>query len=159
MEALGYALAGLMLLIGLAGTLFPALPGLPLMMGGFLLLGWLDNFQHLGSLSLTILALITCLGMAVDFIAGLLGAKLTGASRQALWGAFIGSLAGIFMGLVGVIIGPLLGAMIGEFLARRDAFQAGKVGLGTLIGFLIGPVAKIGCAFAMLATAIFALVW
>ena len=159
MDTLLYLLAGLLILLGMAGTLFPALPGLPLMLGGFLLIGWVDDFHHLGSLSLTILTLITLVGMAIDFLAGLLGAKMTGASRQSLWGAFIGSIAGLPLGLAGVILGPLLGAVIGEFIARRDAWQAGRVGLGTLAGFLVSTAAKIGCAFAMLATAILAWFW
>ncbi|MBI3146624.1 MAG: DUF456 family protein [Pseudogulbenkiania sp.] len=152
MDILLYTLSVLLVLAGLAGTVFPALPGLPLMLGGFALAGWVDDFQHVGALTLGVLALLAVIGLAVDFVAGLLGAKATGASRQALWGAFAGSLVGLFFALPGVILGPLVGAAIGEFLARRDVYQAGKVGLGTFAGFIVGTVAKIGCAFAMLAT-------
>ena len=159
MDILLTLLAALLIVLGMAGTLFPALPGLPLMLGGFLLLAWTDQFTHLGSTALLIMTVLTMLGLAIDFVAGLLGARMTGASKQALWGAFIGSIAGLPLGLVGVILGPLLGAAIGELLARRDAWQAGRVGLGTLAGFLIGTVAKLGCAFAMLATALFAWFW
>lgn len=158
MDILLYSLSALLVLAGLAGTVFPALPGLPLMLGGLLLAGWVDGFQHVGAITLSLLALLTVIGLAVDFVAGLLGAKATGASRQALWGAVIGSVAGLFLGLAGVILGPLVGAAIGEFLARRDVYQAGKVGLGTFAGFIVGTVAKIGCAFAMLATFALALV-
>ncbi|SMF19539.1 DUF456 domain-containing protein [Pseudogulbenkiania subflava] len=152
MDILLYALSALLVLAGLAGTIFPALPGLPLMLGGFALAGWAEGFQHVGAVTLSLLALLTAIGLAVDFVAGLLGAKATGASRQALWGAFLGSLVGLFFALPGVILGPLIGAAIGEFLARRDVYQAGKVGLGTFLGFVVGTVAKIGCACAMLAT-------
>jgi uncharacterized protein YqgC (DUF456 family) len=159
LEILFVLLSIVLIVLGVAGTLFPALPGLPLMMGGFLLLAWTDQFRHLGSTALLIMAVLTVVGLAIDFVAGLLGARITGASKQALWGAFIGSITGLFLGLPGVILGPLLGAAIGELLARRDAWQAGRVGLGTLAGFLIGTVAKLGCAFAMLATALFAWFW
>lgn len=152
MEIVGYIGAALLVIIGLAGTLLPALPGLPLVFGGMLLAAWLDGFAHVGLVSLIVLGALTALGMAVDFLAGVLGAKATGASKEALWGALIGSIAGLALGLVGVIIGPLLGAAVGEFLAQRDLYQAGKVGIGTFIGFIVGTVAKIGCAFAMLAT-------
>lgn len=152
MDILLYSLSVLLVLAGLAGTVFPALPGLPLMLSGFALAGWVDDFQHVGALTLGMLALLAVIGLAIDFVAGLLGAKSTGASRQALWGAFIGSLVGLFFALPGVILGPLIGAAIGEFLARRDVYQAGKVGIGTFLGFVVGTVAKIGCAFAMLAT-------
>jgi len=152
----GYAGAAILVLLGLAGTVFPALPGLPLMFGGFLLAAWLDDFQHLGPLTLLVLVVLTCVGLLIDAFASLLGAKATGASRQALWGAFIGSLVGLFFGLPGVLLGPLLGAAVGEFAARQDLRQAGRVSIGTFIGFIIGTVAKIGCAFAMLATVVLA---
>ncbi|MDF0606593.1 DUF456 family protein [Neisseriaceae bacterium TC5R-5] len=158
MEAVGYMLAVVLLVAGLAGTVLPIIPGLPLMFGGFLLGAWLDGFHHLGALSLWIMGLIAAVGVAIDFLAGLLGAKASGASKQALWGAFIGSIVGMFLGVAGVLLGPLLGAMIGEFIARKDAFQSGKVGIGTFIGFIVGAVAKVACAFAMLATFALALI-
>ncbi len=49
MEILFTLLAALLIVLGMAGTLFPALPGLPLMLGGFLLLAWADHFAHLGT--------------------------------------------------------------------------------------------------------------
>lgn len=146
-----YLVSALLVLVGLAGTVFPALPGLPLMLAGFALAGWVGDFEAVGATALTVLAVLTAIGLAVDFVAGLLGAKMSGASRKALWGALIGSVVGVFFGLAGLILGPLVGAGVGEFLARRDLYQAGKVGLGTFAGFIVGTVAKIGCAFAMLA--------
>lgn len=150
MTMLGYLGAALLVLVGLAGVVLPALPGLPLMLAGFVLAAWLDQFQHAGTITLVILSALTAVGMAADFVAGLLGAKAFGASRQALWGAFAGSVIGLFLGLPGLILGPLVGASVGEFIARRDALQAGKVGVATFVGFLIGTAAKVGCALAML---------
>lgn len=152
-----YLSATVLVLAGLAGTVFPALPGLPLMLAGFFLAAWANGFADVGALTLTLLSVLTVVGVAVDFVAGLLGAKAYGASREALWGSLIGGVAGMFLGLLGVIVGPLLGAAVGEYLARRDALQAGKVGLATFAGFIVGTVAKVGCAIAMLAT--FALGW
>jgi len=136
--------------IGLAGTILPALPGLPVLFGGLFLLAWVGDFQHVGAFSLTLMGVLAVFGMSLDFVAGLLGAKRSGASNQALWGAFIGGLAGIPFGLIGLAAGPFFGAVIGELLARRDSLQAGKVGIATLLGLLVGTAAKIASAFAML---------
>ena len=136
--------------IGLAGTILPALPGLPVLFGGLFLLAWVGDFQHVGAFSLTLMGVLAVFGMSLDFVAGLFGAKRSGASNQALWGAFIGGLAGIPFGLIGLAAGPFFGAVIGELLARRDSLQAGKVGIATLLGLLIGTAAKIASAFAML---------
>ena len=45
---------------------------------------------------------------------------------------------------------PLVGAAIGEFLNHRDALRAGKVGVATWLGLLIGTAVKIAVAFTML---------
>lgn len=136
--------------IGLAGTILPALPGLPVLFGGLVLLAWVGDFQHVGAFSLTLIGVLAVFGMSLDFVAGLLGAKRSGASNQALWGAFIGGLVGIPFGVIGLVAGPFFGAVIGELLARRDSLQAGKVGIATLLGLLVGTAAKIASAFAML---------
>lgn len=150
MTALLIFLSLLLLLLGVAGTVFPALPGLPFMFAGAWLLAYSSDYQIIGSFSLLVLFLIAAFGMAMDFVAGILGAKYTGASSEALWGAFIGSIAGIFMGLAGLVLGPLLGAAIGEFLDKKNIWLAGKVGIGTLIGFIVGTIAKIGSAIVIL---------
>src|SRR3546814_3311943 len=45
LHALWYVLAALMVIVGLAGTILPALPGLPLVFGGMLLAAWADGFR------------------------------------------------------------------------------------------------------------------
>lgn len=143
-------LAIILLVVGAAGTVFPALPGLPLMFGGAWLLAYTSDYQIVGSVSLLVLGVVCALGMAMDFVASLLGAKYTGASKEALWGAFIGGIVGIPFGLVGLVFAPLLGAALGELLEKRNLLRAGKVGMGTFIGFIVGTVAKIGSALVVL---------
>lgn len=150
MLAILITLAIILLFIGLMGTVLPALPGLPFIFIGAWILAYISHYQIIGPITLIILALITFTGCTLDFLAGLLGAKYCGASKQALWGALIGSVVGLFFHLPGLIFGPLVGAAIGEWLARRDLMAAGKVGMATLIGFIIGVIAKVGCAMVML---------
>ena len=49
------------------------------------------------------------------------------------------------------------GAAIGEFIAQRDALRAGKVGLATWLGLLLGTVVKIAIAFTMIGVFVAAL--
>lgn len=143
-------LAIILLMVGAAGTVFPVIPALPLMLGGAWLLAAAQDYQIMGSGSLIALGLMAAFGFAMDFVAGLLGAKYTGASKQALWGALIGGLVGAFLGLFGLLFAPLLGAAIGEWMAKQDLLRASKVGIGTFIGLIVGTVAKIGAALAMI---------
>lgn len=136
-------------LLGILGTILPAIPGLPLLAAGLVLLAWAGDFLAVGGVALAVIVGLAFFGMAIDFVAGLLGAKVCGASKQALWGAFIGGLVGIVFGLPGLILGPFVGAAVGELMAQRGMWQAGKVGLATLLGLIIGTVAKIGSALAM----------
>lgn len=140
------------LTVGLLGTIYPAIPGLGLMFGGAWLLAYSGDYQIFGSTTLIFLGIVTIIGTAMDYVAGMLGAKYTGASKPAIWGAFIGGIVGAFFSLPGLLLGPLLGAGIGEFIARKDMWQAGKVGLGTFVGFIIGTVAKVGCALTIVLT-------
>ncbi|RRD91714.1 DUF456 domain-containing protein [Conchiformibius steedae] len=142
-------LALTLLLAGAAGTVYPALPGLPMMFGGAWLLAYAQDYQIITVWTLVLLLLPTLFGMAMDFVAGMLGAKYTGADKQAVWGAFIGGIAGIFFGIIGLLLGPLIGAAIGEFVAKRDLLKAGKVGIGTFVGFVVGTAAKIGAALVI----------
>ncbi|MDO5356002.1 MAG: DUF456 family protein [Conchiformibius sp.] len=143
-------LALVLLIGGAAGTVYPALPGLPMMFGGAWLLAYAQDYSVIPAWMLWLLLLPVAFGMAMDFAAGLLGAKYTGADKQALWGAFVGGIAGMFFGIVGLLLGPLIGAAVGEFAAKRNLLRAGKVGIGTFVGFILGTAAKIGAALVIL---------
>lgn len=151
-------LLGIALILGgIAGTILPILPGLPMVFGGLLLIAWIDDFAHVGRNSLIILGILLVLGSILDFVATSLGAKRAGASSRAAWGATIGSLVGIFFGLPGLLIGPFVGAVIGELSDRRTLEQATRAGIGSWLGLLVATAAKIAIAFAMIG--IFVLAW
>lgn len=149
MEIVLIALAILLVIIGLAGTVLPVLPGVPLIFGGLLLIAYQDGFNKVGVFTLVILGILAALAVAIDYVAAIFGAKRVGASKLAIIGATVGTIAGLFLGFVGIIFGPFIGAATGEFIARRDAIQAGKVGLATWLGIVIGVAAKLGIAFLM----------
>ena len=144
-----YVIGAALVIIGLAGTVLPFMPGVPLVLGGLVVAAWADGFQRVGTLTIVILAVLTALAMALDFAASLLGAKKVGASRQAVIGAGIGAIVGIFFGLPGLVFGPFIGAVAGELIAHRELLRAGKAGLGTWLGLLLGSVAKLTLAFLM----------
>ena len=153
-----YILGGLLIAVGLAGIILPALPGVPLMFAGMLVVAWAEGFQHIGPGLLVILGLLMVLSVVVDFVANLLGAQRAGASKLALLGAAIGTVAGLFFGIIGIVFGPFIGAVLGELAHSRHAGTAAKVGAGTWIGLLLGTAAKIAIAFMMLGIFILALV-
>jgi uncharacterized protein len=157
-QSLYYALAVVLVLVGIAGVILPALPGLPLVFAGMLLAAWAGDFQKISWITLVVLGLLTLLSLAVDLLATMMGAKRVGASRKALLGAVVGTFAGLFLGgPIGLFAGPFIGALLGELWHSRELGKATKVGLGTWLGILLGTVLKLGLAFAMLG--LFAFAW
>ena len=146
-----------LILTGIAGTVLPVLPGPILVFAGIALAAAIDDFSRIPVWLLLVLAALMALAWVVDYLAALAGAKRAGASRYAIIGAAIGTLAGILSGLWGLLFMPLAGAAIGEYLARRNAYRAGKVGLATWIGLLLGTVAKLAIVLAMAGIAAVAL--
>ncbi|MCB1625553.1 MAG: DUF456 domain-containing protein [Pseudomonadales bacterium] len=156
--ALLWTLGLALILIGLVGTLLPALPGVVAIFGGVFLIAWIDGFEKIGVFPLVVLAVLTSLAFVVDIVSALLGAKRVGASRTALVGAALGTLFGLPFGLFGLILGPFAGAVIGEFITRQRLDDAARVGFGAWMGLLIGTLAKLALAFAMIGVAIAAYV-
>jgi hypothetical protein len=149
MTTLLWILAVAMIVVGVAGTVLPALPGAVLVFGGIALAAWIDGFTEISGWTVGVVAVLTVLAFAADYVAALLGAKQAGASRLAIAGAAIGTVAGVFTGFVGLLFMPLLGAAIGEYVADRDVMRAGKVGVATWIGLLLGTAAKVALVFTM----------
>lgn len=152
-----WVLAALLVVLGLAGTVLPGLPGTVLVYAGLLLGAWVDGFERVGGWTLAALGLLTALSFVADLATASLGAKRTGATRWAAAGAALGGAVGLFFGPAGILAGPFLGAVAGELVGARDLLRAGRAGLGAWLGFLLGTVARVGLAFAMVG--LFAAAW
>jgi len=137
--------------LGVVGTFLPGIPGPIAIFAGMLLAAWIDHFDRVGWLALTVLGALTAAALAVDIVAGVLGARRVGASRPALIGAMLGTVIGLFFGFVGILIAPFLGAVIGELSSRpQQPGSAVRVGIGTWIGLAVGAFAKILIVLVML---------
>jgi uncharacterized protein YqgC (DUF456 family) len=137
-----------LMLIGLAGTIIPMLPGLPIMWAGALLYAIFTGFKEIGWGYLITFGVLTIIMQALDYVANLYGAKKMGASGWGILGAFVGMLVGLFTGgVIGLLIGSFAGAILGEMLVGKTGSQALKAGVGTFLGFLGGTLIKfmVGC--------------
>jgi uncharacterized protein YqgC (DUF456 family) len=145
-----WAIAVLLMLVGVCGLIFPAMPGAPLLFLGMVVAAWAEDFAYVGTGGLVALGFLALLIYSADILAGMFGAKKFGASNRALLGAAIGAFVGIFFGLFGILAGPFFGALIGELSNRRDLYASGMSGLGATLGLLLGAIAKLTLAFMML---------
>ena len=145
-----WAIAMFLIALGVIGTFLPGIPGPIAILAGMMLAAWIDHFDRVGWIVLTILGALTAAALAIDVVAGLLGARRVGASRPALIGATIGAVVGLFFGFVGILVAPFIGAVIGELSSRPHLGSAVRVGVGTWIGLAVGAFAKILIVLAML---------
>jgi uncharacterized protein YqgC (DUF456 family) len=150
MTELLWILAVVLVIVGLVGTVLPALPGVPLIFIGVLVAAWAEDFQRITGLTIAVLAVLAVIGVVIDYVAASMSARRAGASRAGIIGAALGTVAGIVTGLWGLLFMPLVGAAIGEFLSHRDALRAGRVGVATWVGLLVGTVVKLAVAFTMI---------
>jgi uncharacterized protein len=148
-----------LMVAGLVGAVMPVMPGAALVLAGTVLGAWIDGFQRVGGWTIGVLVALALLSWVLDYVAGVLGAKKVGASKQALIGAALGTVAGLFLGFVGVLVLPFVGAAAGEYVARRDHRAAARVGVATGLGLVVALIAKVVIAFVMIGVFVVALLF
>ena len=117
-----------LVLVGIAGTVVPGLPGAILVFAGLALAAWIDGFARVGWVTLAWLAALTAAAYALDFAATAFGARRFGTSWWGVLARWSGTLGGLFFGPVGLVVGPFLGAFVAELIARRDSEAGGPGG-------------------------------
>ena len=148
-----------LIVLGVVGLVLPLLPGIALIYAGIFTVAWADDFTRIGPVMLVGMLLLTLAATAIDHVAGVFGARKGGASGWGVFGAALGAVVGLFFGLPGVILGPAVGALAFEYLRNPDAKRALKAGAGSLLGFVLGVLAKAVAAFFLIGVALLAYVF
>jgi uncharacterized protein len=149
-----WILALVLILVGIAGTVLPGVPGPILVFAGILVAAWGDGFTRIGLGTLVVLGILTAVTYAIDFAASALGVRRVGASMRAVVGAALGAFVGLFFGLPGLVLGPFVGAVLAELTVHGDLRAAGRAGVAAWIGLVVGAALKITLVFVMLGVAV-----
>jgi hypothetical protein len=127
-------IGAILIVLGIVGSIIPALPGPALGYIGLVLL-YFAKPDAVSILSLVLFGISLVIIMVINYIAPILGAKFSGASKKGLAGAITGSIIGIiFFPPLGIFIGALIGAFLGEIVDGKKWQQAIKAGVGTIFG-------------------------
>ena len=142
METLIVILAVLAGVIGIAGSILPALPGTSFSwIGLFLLYMW--GPEAVPVKVLIIWGIVVIAVSVVDYVVPMFFTKATGGSKYAERCAMIGLVAGIVLTPVGMILGSFLGAFFAElYWGGKDRRAALKAALGSFAGFIAGTGIK-----------------
>ena len=144
MDILAWILIIAFFVIAFIGLIYPIIPSVIFILGGFVVYGFFYSFGDLPWWFWLIEILLVVLLFGADTISNLVGVKKFGGSKAGMWGSTIGLLVGPFViPFLGILIGPFLGAVIAELLVARTSWeQALKAGVGSLVGFLTSIVTK-----------------
>lgn len=153
LPVLWWTLTVLLMLIGLAGTLLPLLPGTTLILAGAVVhkIAFPEGPHTISWWTVAVLVVLMLISHGVDFVSGAVGAKYFGATRYGAIGGVLGAIVGMFFFPVGIFLGPLVGVVLGELYGGKQLGDAGKSSWGTFLGTTAGMVLKLGLALVMVA--------
>jgi uncharacterized protein YqgC (DUF456 family) len=152
-------LALIAMLVGLAGTVLPALPGIALIWIAALIYAIADGFVTLTPLAFGAITILAAVGLVADLLLTQAATRFSGASWQAtaagVVGGIVGMVLGFFVGGIGAGPGGIIGALVGvigvEYVHRKDLGAAVKAGGGWLAGCLASRLMQFLIALAIVA--------
>jgi uncharacterized protein YqgC (DUF456 family) len=143
MDILGWVLVIALFIIGMAGAVYPVLPGALAIYFAFFVYGWFFSFSSFTAWFWIIQTLIVVVLFAADYIVNAWGVNKFGGSKLSTVLSTIGVIIGPFViPAFGLILGPFIGAVLGELINRQPLDKAVKVGFGSLVGLFTSTVMK-----------------
>jgi uncharacterized protein YqgC (DUF456 family) len=133
----------LLLLLGIVGSILPALPGPPISWVGLLLIYLIPDVK-INYWILGITLVLTIIIAVLDYVLPSKGTKHFGGTKYGVWGTNIGLIIGLFFPPFGFVIGPFLGAFVGELIYNsQDKNRALKAAFGSFLGLLASTFMKV----------------
>ncbi len=154
---LAFWLALVAMVIGLAGTVLPALPGIALIWIAAAIYAIAEGFATLTPLAFGVLTVLAVIGLVSEFFLTQAATRVSGASPKAALAGAVGGAIGFVLGSLiggvgaapGGIIGALVGVVLVEYLNRKNLRDAVRAGGGWLAGCLASRLAQFVIALAM----------
>lgn len=153
-------IASILAVVGVIGSIAPALPGPILGFGSLILLYVSRGADGITPVSLGIFGAFLILVTLIGYVAPIWGARFSGASSRGVWGAIIGAIIGLIFFLpLGLFLGAFLGAVIGELSTGKDGGAALKAGIGTLLGSVMVIFLQTIFAIVMAGYFFYTIIW
>lgn len=160
MDLLFIIIGFVLMLVGIAGSVLPVIPGTPVSWLGLIMLYLAPSIPF--NWPLIIITGVIAIGIYVlDYIIPSVGTKKFGGSKAGVWGTFIGLFVGLFSPIpAGIIVGPFVGALVGELLFNKtEGKQAVKAAFGSFIGFMSSTFLKLFATLIYLGIFLYLVFW
>lgn len=130
-------ISGILLIVGLLGTVLPVLPGAPLALAGLLVFKFSGDCGYGWGLVI-IAGILVIIGALLDYFLPVYMTKRLGGTKYGIWGSILGLIVGLFFPPFGFLIGPFAGALVGELIYNaQDKKRAVKAAFGSFVGFIL----------------------
>ena len=142
-------LGGLLIMLGMAGSFLPIIPGPLTSWFGLLSLQYTSKVEqdwHFLGWTLVVALII----MVLDYLIPIWGTKAFGGSKAGAIGTTMGLVVGLFFPPFGIIFSPFIGALAGELSKNTNRQIALKAAFGSFLGFLSGVLLKFIVSFIYL---------
>lgn len=149
MDILLLSLGILMIMLGLAGSFIPVIPGPLTSWLGLLSLHYTTKVEQDWRFLGWTLAIALVI-MLLDYLIPIWGTKAFGGTKAGVIGSTIGLVMGLFFPPFGILLGPFVGALAGELSKNPNRKLALKAALGSFLGFLSGVALKLIISFVFL---------
>lgn len=128
---------------GMAGLIYPLIPSILLIWGGFLIYHFFIASVLPFSFWLT-MVIMTVVIFVADYVSNLYFVKKYGGSRLSQWTAVGALIIGpMIFGPIGLLILPFLAVLIVELVRQKDLHQATMAAVGTFFGFISSTMIKL----------------
>lgn len=142
MDFILFLIGSFFILLGIAGSVLPVIPG-PLTAWVGLLLLHCTATVAMDYTFLSLTFFVALLVFIFDQFISIWGVKKFGGNRKSVIGSVVGLIIGfLFLGPLGLLIGPFFGAFFGGFWGNQTFKESLRSAFGALVGFITGSALK-----------------
>jgi hypothetical protein len=138
-------------LLGVVGSLLPAVPGATLSLAGVLLYWWSTGYTDPGLVVLAGFALVAVATVVVDVAGSAVAVRAGGASSLTAAVALVaGVVLGLLTGPVGFVLGVAVAAFAVEYYRTGDSEDSGRAALYATVGVLGSALVQVLLTLSLL---------
>lgn len=146
-------------ILSFVGLVFPILPSVFAVWGGFLIYHFFLNSDALTTFFWVSMGVLTAILLLADIFTGSAAVKRFGGSKLGERVAAVSVILGAFVyPPFGIIALPFVAVIIAEYWIQKDFSSALRAAVGTLIGFLSGKLAE-GIIQVIMISWFFLVIW
>ena len=146
-------LVGVVMVVGLAGTIVPVLPGLTVLWAAALVYGLVVGFGPIGIVVMVLLSVILVVSVVKGVVLPKKMAEGSDVSRWSQLVALVGAIIGFFIiPVVGIIVGALVGLLFAEYANHRHFEPAWVSTKAVAKGFGLSALVDIALGMLMIGT-------